>query len=146
MPIKFFDHTADVGAHLGAPTLEALFVEAAVALTETLCDPYGVEPRLSRTVIVHAPDVNQLLVEWLSELIGRFDIEQFLAHTTSVSISEELDAADGADRYHLEATLCGEPFDQDRHEIRVAVKGITYHLLHIKRTVEGWAATVVFDI
>ncbi len=69
MPVKFFGHTADVGAHLVAPTFEAPFVEAATALTETLCDPCGIEPRLSRAVTVHAPDVDQLLVEWLSEPI-----------------------------------------------------------------------------
>ena len=77
MTVDFFDHTADVGARISAPSIEELFTEALLALTATLTDPSCVQSRLSRRLTVRATDLDQLLVDWLSELVSQFDIEQF---------------------------------------------------------------------
>ena len=146
MPVEFFDHTADVGARVSAPSLEGLFIEAAAALTETVCDRSGLRPRLARAATLSAADVDQLLVDWLSELIGRFDIEQFLTHSATVAIVPEPDARGSVAGYRLEATLYGESAAPERHPIKVLVKGVTYHELHIEQTDRGWETTVVFDI
>ena len=141
MAVEFFDHTADVGAYITAPSIESLFTEAAAALTATVTNADRVEPRVSRHITLHAPDINELLVDWLSELVGRFDIEQFLARSAAVTIREH------AGEWKLEAHVRGEIAEPPRHPINVVVKGVTYCELRIEQTADGiWRTRVIFDV
>lgn len=141
MVVEFFDHTADIGARVIARSVDALFVDAALALTMTLIDPSSVEPRSIRDVTLRAPDREQLLVDWLSELVGWFDVDQFLARTARLTIREQ-----GAE-WVLEATVHGETLDTSRHQLKVLGKGVTYHDLQVEKTVDDqWQARVAFDI
>ena len=141
MAVEFFDHTADVGVHITAPSLESLFTEAAAALTATVTNPARVEPRASRHITLHAPDIDELLVDWLSELVGWFDIEQFLTRSAVVTIWGH------AGEWRLEAHVRGDIAEPSRHPINVVVKGVTYHDLRIEQTGDGiWRTRVVFDV
>ena len=141
MAVEFFDHTADVGAYITAPSIESLFTEAAAALTATVTNAARVEPRVSRHITLHAPDINELLVDWLSELVGRFDIEQFLARSAAATIREH------AGEWKLEAHVRGDIAEPSRHPINVVVKGVTYCELRIEQTADGiWRTRVVFDV
>ena len=92
MTVEFFDHTADVGVRITAAFLESLFAEAAMALTATVTDLSHVEQNVSRRFRLRAPDLNQLLVDWLSELVGQFDIERFLGRRAAVTLTQQADA------------------------------------------------------
>ena len=141
MPVEFFDHTADVGARVVARSLDELFAEAAVALTSTITEASRVVGRSSWPVALRAPDLGQLLVDWLSELIGLFDVDGRLACAATVRVTQ---AEDG---YQLDGTVQGEAFDPARHPLRVSVKGMTYHRLRVEHGDDGqWRATLVFDI
>ena len=141
MAVEFFDHTADVGAHITAPSIESLFTEAAAALTATVTDPACVESKVSRHITLRASDIDELLVDWLSELVGWFDIEQFLTRSAAVTIREH------AGEWRLEAHVRGDTAEPSRHPINVVVKGVTYHDLRIEQTAEGiWRTRVVFDV
>ena len=140
MPFRFFDHTADVGLELSAPTLSALFEEAALGLSAVLSRAGRVEPRRRMSVSLTAPSIEQLLVDWLAELVGRFDVELWLTGVVEVTV----DRGDG--RCRLRALVAGEPLDTRRHPAALPVKGITYHRLSVRQTAEGWCATVVLDV
>ena len=119
----------------------AWFTEAAAALTATVTNPARVEPRASRHIILHAPDIDELLVDWLSELVGWFDIEQFLTRSAAVTIREH------AGEWKLEARVRGDIVEPSRHPINVVVKGVTYHDLRIEQTADGmWRTRVIFDV
>ena len=144
MAVEFFDHTADVGARVSAASLDELFAEAALAFTATVTDPDGVAESTTTHVSLHASDLDQLLVDWLSELVGLFDIGDFLPSSTRVTIHEG-----GADDpgWHLEASATGERCEPARHPLKVLVKGITYHGLGICRTSDRrWQTSVIFDV
>jgi SHS2 domain-containing protein len=87
MSFEFFDHTADVGARILTSSVDELFVEAAIALTTTITDPTLVGVHTSWEVALQDPDLEQLLVAWMSELIGRFDIDQLFACAAAVRVS-----------------------------------------------------------
>ena len=144
MAVEFFDHTADVGVLISAQSLDALFAEASLALTETVTDPAGIADSIALHVSLHASDLDQLLVDWLSELVALFDIERFLASSAKVTIR----GGGGASRdWQLEASVNGERYETARHPLRVLVKGITYHGLGICRTARGrWETSVIFDV
>ena len=141
MPVEFFDHTADVGARVVARSVDELFAEAAVALTSTITEASHVVGRSSWSVALRAPDLDLLLVDWLSELIALFDVDGRLACAASVRVVRVEDG------YQLDGTVQGEAFDPARHPLRVAVKGMTYHRLCVEQGDDRqWRATFVFDI
>ena len=137
VPFRFFDHTADVGLELSAPTLPALFEEAALALSAVLSRSGRVEPKRQVSISLTASSIEQLLVDWLA---GRFDVERWVTGVVEVTVDC------GAGRCSLQALVAGEPLDLRRHPGALPVKGITYHRLSVQQTADGWCATVVLDV
>lgn len=140
MPFEFFDHTGDIAVRLTAPTRDGLFAAACEALCEAITTPEHVATVEPRAVEVRAGDVETLLVDWLSELIYWFDADRWLARTARIHVSIE------GETFSLQGTAFGESFDPARHAIKILIKAATYHGLSVKQTVDGWTATVVFDI
>ena len=140
MPFSFFDHTGDVGIDLASSSLGGLFEAAAQAFTETLCDLESVRPTVERVVSLEAPSSELLLVEWLSELLYLFEVDEFLVHSAAVGLTETPTGLG------LAATLSGEGLDPRTHRIRILVKGVTYHGLSIVTSGDGVRAAVILDI
>jgi SHS2 domain-containing protein len=139
MPVEVFEHTADVGVHLTAPTLDELFAEGGRAMAALVVEnPELIEPRQAVTIELETEALEGLFVDWLSELIYRFEAEHLLFRECSISVSD--------DHRRLRATCQGEPVDWSRHEPRYELKAVTYHQLRVARTATGWEARVIFDI
>ena|SRR5687768_17172116 len=140
MPRDFFDHTGDIGVRLTAPSLPELFREAALAFTDTLLRGALVTPDTSRDVHLAAPSLDDLMVEWLGEVLYWFEVQNVLTADATLSVTGS------GDGWELRGALHGEPFDPARHPIQVLVKGITYHRLDVRETSGTWQTDVVFDI
>jgi SHS2 domain-containing protein len=140
MPHHFIDHTADLRVVLSGQSVEALFAAAAEAFTDAITPLSGVEPRRPEEISVAAPELDLLLVDFLSELLYRFDTKEWLTSRADVEI-RRID-----DSWTLLAALHGERLDPPRHTVKVLVKAVTYHGLQIVQGPAGWTATVVFDI
>ena len=136
----FIDHTADVAADLDGRTPGELFASAAHALTDTMTELGAVRPAVTQPVTLEAPTLEDLLVDWLNELLYRFEVRTMLFSTADVTVEER----DGG--WALTATVGGEPLDPGRHPSRVLVKSATYHGLHVTRDGGTWRARIVFDI
>ncbi len=146
MPFSFFDHTGDIGVRLTGCTLDDLFADAAAAFTEAIADRSCIEARTAVTLALESSAIDLLLVDWLSEILYRFEVEQFLVHTARVHVTRDADDRGRASAAGLHATLVGERFDADRHAIKLLVKAVTYHALEVRENADGWHATVIFDI
>jgi SHS2 domain-containing protein len=134
---EFFEHTADLGLRVQAPTLDVLFTEAARGLFAAIVDnPDAIAATTSRTVEIAGTDREYLLFDWLKELLYLSDAEQLLLTRFEVQVSDT----------GLKATVFGEPLDRDRHELGHEVKAITYHGLKVEQTTDGWLAEVIVDI
>jgi SHS2 domain-containing protein len=140
MPYEFLDHTGDVAVRLRAASLGALFADAARALTATLVEAGDVRPAARHLVSLEAGSPDLLLVDWLNELVYRFDVDRLVVARADVRVID----AGGA--WRLDATVLGEPLDEARHPVRVLVKGVTYHQLGIGDVDGALETTVVFDI
>lgn len=140
MPHSFFDHTGDVGVSLRASTLPELFREAALAFVETLTDAEKMSATSCDDVRLEAPTLDDLLVEWLTELLYRFEVRNLLP------VDAELSVTQSGDGWALRGRVASDTFDPERHPIKVAIKGVTYHQLEVRRLDEGWETSVVFDI
>ncbi len=140
MAYRFFDHTGDIGVTLTGKTREALFASAAIAFTDTLTAVSNVEPRRPEEVALDAPELDLLLVDFLSELLYRFDTRGWLSRDAQVDVRER----DGG--WALEGTLSGEKLDPERHKVKILIKAVTYHGLHVIERNGEWHANVVFDV
>lgn len=142
MSYEFLDHTADVAVELSAPTREALFAEALVAFTDTLTDPAKVGAKEVHRLEVAAEDLPALMVEWLGELVYRFEVDGLLFARAEVTIEE----CDGG--FRLVAEARGEAYDEEEHPLEVQVKGVTYHRLEVREEPGGggWFGRIIFDV
>src|SRR3954465_13975237 len=86
MGYRFIDHTADVAADLTGETLEELFLSAAQALTDTMTELSGVGSSVTQSVTLESGTVEDLLVDWLNELLYRFEVRNMLVATASVAV------------------------------------------------------------
>ena len=134
MAFRELEHTADVRVRIEAPTLDALFEDAGMALFSIM---YGtcLEGGVERQIALASGDLESLLTEYLSELLYLSEAEGLVFCSFQVSISGT----------SLEATARGEPLDPSRHAGR-EVKGISYSGLEITTAAEGYATEVIFDI
>jgi SHS2 domain-containing protein len=135
---EFFEHTADIGAHIYGRTLEELFRNAAAALFEAFGALQKSGTGNQRSVELKTVSLEDLLHDWLSELLYEveanhvlYDEFEFL-HLNSQG---------------LKATLHGETIDFARSQTSEEIKAVTYHQLRVEELPGGtWRATVIFDV
>jgi len=133
---KILEHTADVGIIAYGTDLKQAFANAARGMFSLITELKDIREVLQREVSVSATDKENLLVEWLNELIYLFDTENILGKRFEIS---ELDNT------HLKTTVFGEKVDRSRHQIKIGIKATTYHMLEIKHD-DGYQVRVIFDI
>ena len=150
-----FEHTADVGIRARAGSLDELFAEVAKGLFFVmLANPEAVRAVEEVTFALSGDDVEELLHDWLAELLYTFCARRLVLAEFQVRVAEarEIAASDGGTSLRLShptrltATARGEPIDLRRHEIDVEVKAITWCGFKVERTADGWMTEVIVDI
>ena len=66
---ELIDHTADVGVKAYGESLEQAFENAAKAMFDIIADKSEIESVGQYDIVLEADDLEQLLVDWLSELL-----------------------------------------------------------------------------
>jgi SHS2 domain-containing protein len=135
---ELFDHTADLGLRVRAPSLEELLSEAGRGLLAMLvANPASVRPVQTRTIELPVGEPALLLFDWLTELLYAFESDKQLLGEFDVQITGG----------QLTGTCRGEPMDPIRHEMDHEVKAITYHHLRVEQQPDQtWFAEVIVDI
>jgi SHS2 domain-containing protein len=116
-----------------------LFHTAAEALFDVLVANRGdVQVLETESVSITAESTEDLLVEWLNELIFRSETRHRLYSHFDVALAEN--------GRSLEAKIGGEPIDRGRHVLDHEVKAATHHELSVRQVDGGWFAEVIVDI
>jgi len=136
-PYEYVDHTADVGIVATGASLEEAFGAAGEGLAALLCAPETVEEREGREVAASGPDVEALLVAWLSEINYVFEVDGFAFRTF-----DALEVGEGMVR----GIGRGEALDLSRHRVGEGVKAVTYHDLEVRQDAGGCSVRVIVDI
>ena len=131
------EHTADIGLEARGASLEELFANCGTGLFSLVTDLSLVKERESRELELEAGDYESLLVRWLSRLLYFLDAEEMLFKRFDVQ---------RLGRFRIKATAWGEPIRRDSHDLRLAIKAVTYHKLEVQEIDGGWRAQVYFDI
>ena len=148
MPWQVFDHTADLGLRVEAPSREALFEEAGRAFTALIVEEpdAAVRERERFDVALTAADPADLLFDWLHALLVAFEVRHLLLVRFAVELDELFALDEGDGDLHLRASAWGEPVDRARHRLVREVKAITYHGLGLRPEGAGWAAEAIVDV
>ena len=138
---QYLEHTADVKFLAYGKTLEEVFENAALAMFNVMIDTGEVLGEVARDVFLKSPDLESLLVDWLSELLYLFEVDEIVFSKFQV---DEIREEKG--EYSITARASGEKFYPDSHPFETEIKAVTYSHLEIKKIADGWQAQVIVDI
>lgn len=136
---EILEHTADVGIRAYGKDLNEAFENAAIGMFDLITDVEKVEPIGEYKVILEALDTEQLLVDWLSELLFIHTVKGIMLTKFGVRIEEE------EGKWQLIGNASGELYDQKKHPYNTEIKAVTHHILEIKKS-DGYTVQVLFDI
>lgn len=131
------DHTADVGILASGESLAEALSWVAKGMFSLIAEMDDVVPRESLNISVTSSDPSALIVDWLNELIYRYEAEGFLPKEFDVTVDNKGTS--------LLARCMGESLDHQRHRILSSVKAATYHDLVASHNGE-WRIQVILDI
>jgi len=133
--------TADIGLDLEADSLNELFAAAAEGMFAII---FGAKPRgpksLQQEIILRDSNPEQLLVDWLSELLYLFDADGLIACGYEITVDS------GENEYTLRGTVDFKIYDRDKDAAEHEVKAVTYYKLKIERAGGIFRCHVVFDL
>jgi SHS2 domain-containing protein len=135
MSYEELDHTADIRLRVKSPSADTLFAETALAMMKIV---YG-ESRpgtIERTIELRAETIENLLLDFLSEVLFISEVDYLVFSAASVHINGD----------SLKAQMTGEPFDPERHRGGTEIKGISYSGLRIVKEDEGYVLDILFDV
>jgi len=138
MKFEFVEHTADVGVKAYGSSLKEQFENAALGMFSLIADLDNVESVGEFKVTLKAPDSEQLLVDWLGELLYIHEVYDVLLKEFTVDVQETDESLE------LIAVVKGEQIDPSKHNLKTMVKAVTYHMLEVSE--EKGYLFVLFDV
>lgn len=148
MPFKYKENVAiaDVAFEATGKTLNELFEACALAATDVMVDPKTVSADAKKDIIMESEKLDNLLFDFLAEIIFLKDAEMLLFSKYYVKIEEKKNGSEGEIKYSLHCQALGEIINPEKHKLRADVKAVTYHMFELKKAKTGWKAFIVLDI
>lgn len=137
---EYLPHPADVRFRAYGKTLEEAFEQAASAMFHVIIDDAALNPERSLDVKLESKGLENLLYDYLSELLYLFEVEETVFGQFKVDSIEKTNGS-----YILHGQASGERIDIERHSFETEVKAVTYHQLKITKEEGGYSAHVIVD-
>lgn len=131
------DHTADVAIKAYGKTLSEAFENAAKGMFDIITDNSEIENVGQYDIELEANNLEQLLVDWLSELLFLNSANNLVFGFFKVQMDEK--------KNKLSAKVFGEKFNISKHKAGAEIKAVTYHMLEVKNK-KPYHIQVLFDI
>ena len=134
---RVLNRSSDLVIKVFGKTQAELFANSAFALFDILADMEKVEVRDSLQLEVEGADRDDLMVNWVRELLYLFQGSDFLVKEVEVQEIKE---------NYVRAEVKGEKFDPDRHEIRREIRAVAYDQSRMEKTGDQWMAQLIFEL
>jgi len=134
---ELIEHTADVGIKAYGKNISEAFENAAKGMFDIITNCSKINNVGEYNIQLEAPDFEQLLVDWLSELLFLNSTKNLVFGFFKVEIDK--------DHPYLSASVFGEKYNIDKHKIGNEIKAVTYHMLEIKKK-RLYHVQILFDI
>jgi len=129
------EHTADVGIKAYGDTVSEAFKNAAIGMFDIITDKSIINSIGQYEIQLNAPDLEQLLVDWLSELLFLNSAKNLVFGSFNVTVKNN----------DLSAQIFGEEYNTSKHKKGTEIKAVTYHMLKVHDK-EPFYVQVLFDI
>ena len=129
--------TADLLIDATAPTLGEAFAQIAYAMFNIITPLEGIAEKEEFTLEATGTDLESLLFNIMDEFLFINDVEFLVPKKIELVVDHE--------KISAVAKCVGERFSQETHETGIAVKAVTYHMMDIRETPDGWYVRMVFD-
>lgn len=136
MPYTVLSHTADTGIEATADTFPALLRELATGMFELMASPPPGAVEKAIAVDVASTGNEELVVEFLSELLYQSEVEDlffFRFEVQETGPGQIRISAGGVSNVAID--LSGPP-----------IKAVTYYDVAVQETEAGWYGRVYFDV
>ena len=137
---EYLPHPADVRFRAYGSTLEGVFEQAAYAMFHVIIDTTTLNPERSVGIKLESRGLENLLYDYLSELLYMFEVEEIVFGQFLIDSIEKTDG-----NYILQGQASGENIDLERHSFETEVKAVTYHQLKVTKELSGYSAHVIVD-
>ncbi|MCX6670722.1 MAG: archease [Euryarchaeota archaeon] len=132
---ELIEHTADVGIKAYGKTVAEAFEHAAEGMFDIITYESTIDPVGQYDIRLEAPDLEQLLVDWLSQLLFLNGAQNLVFGKFQVTLTGN----------RISAQVFGEKYDTKKHRMGVEIKAVTYHMLQVSEK-DPIFAQVLFDI
>lgn len=137
---KFLEHTADIKFQAFGRSMEEAFKNSALATSESVYSG-NIEKILTNEIKIRGTDKENLLYNFLDEIIFLFDAEKFLVSEVR---DLKIKKTEKAGSFELTAILVGD--SSEKYEIKEHIKSVTYHEMFVREEGDKWVAQVVLDV
>ena len=138
---KFLEKVAiaDIAYEAYGKNLNEMFENAALAIFELSANLKTVESKKKLEIKLEDGKIENLLYDFLSEILFLKDSKYMVFKKAKVSIKENK-------KYQLKAVLEGDTINPEKQKLENDIKAITMHMFEVKKEKNNWKATVVVDI
>ena len=129
--------TADLLIEATGNTLGEAFAQIALGMFNMMTPLEGLAEKEEFMVEAEGTDYESLLFNIMDELLFVADVEFLVPKKCHITVDHENMSAVGVCK--------GERFSATTHEVGIQIKAVTYHMMDIKETPDGWYVRMVFD-
>ncbi|OGP19454.1 MAG: hypothetical protein A2038_03955 [Deltaproteobacteria bacterium GWA2_57_13] len=134
---RILGRSSDLLIKVFGGTQAELFANAAFALFDLITDIETIEVRERLPLEVEGVNRDDLMVNWMRELLYLYQGSGYLLKEVRVHEARE---------DYVRGEVCGEKFDPDRHEIQRDIRAVAYHQSRMDKTGDQWTAQVNFEL
>ena len=132
---------ADIAFEAYGKDYNELFENSAQAIFEMAVDIKTLKNKIKKEISLEAETIENLLYDFLSEILFLKDAEQLIFLKCRVKIEKK-----GNKKILLKAEFFGDLINPETQKLENDIKAITMHMFRIENFKEGYKATVVVDI
>ena len=154
---EILDHPADLKIRVFGNDLSEVFVNMALAVAKQQTPARVSAKGVAEEIIIESSDLASLLVDWLSEILYRGEINKKVYTDFEITEFSEKPYKYPHRPIHKEfgeegiTFRCGGNIKAKIRGVAVEsknmdIKAVTYHELEIKKIDDHWEAIVVFDV
>ncbi len=134
---RILNRSSDLVIKVFGKTQAELFANSAFALFDLMTDVEKVQVRDHLPLEVEGVDRNDLMVNWMRELLYLFQGSGYLLRDFQIRDVKE---------NYVRCEVSGEKFDPDRHEIQRDIRSVAYHQSRMEKTGDQWTAQLIFEL
>ncbi len=125
--VEYLDHMTDAYLRIRGQTMNEAFEYSAMGLVNIMYDIENIEKKQQIPIFAEGDELENLLFDWLDKILLMMLIDKVICSKFKIKITFD----ESYDKYLLTGYGEGELVDLNKHELKVEIKGITYHEMKI---------------